>query len=166
VKSPLSPRPVEAARAPLDAAELEAAVGFWLRLAQQRDLRAFNDRFAEAGVSQLAYSILLVLEANPGCRPAGLAAAIRVRQPNLVEPLDALVQGGLVSRAPDPRDGRAQVLALTEEGERRLDEIKAVHGGLIEGYRAALGAEDYAALVELLRRFVEAGQDAGKHRSP
>lgn len=141
-------------------------MGFWLRLAQQRDLRAFNDRFAEAGVSQLTYSILLVLEANPGCRPAGLAAAIRVRQPNLVEPLDALVREGLVSRAPDPRDGRAQVLALTPGGERRLEEIKAVHAGLIEGYRSALGAEDYAALVELLRRFVEKGWDGGNHQAP
>ena len=129
-------------------------MGFWLRLAQQRDLRAFNARFAGAGVSQLAYAILLVLEANPGCRPAGLAAAVRVRQPNLVEPLEGLVREGLVFRAPDPRDGRAQALTLTAEGEQRLGELKAVHAGLIDGYRATLGAEDYDALVMLLRRFI------------
>lgn len=156
MKSPQSSKAADPARAP-DASELEAAVGFWLRLAQQRDLRAFNDRFAEAGVSQLTYAILLVLEANPGCRPAGLAAAVRVRQPNLVEPLDALVREGLVSRAPDPRDGRAQALALTAEGKRRLGELKAVHSGLIDSYRAALGKADYEALVTLLRRFI--GQD-------
>jgi len=157
VKSPQPSRPPDSPRAPPDASELEAAVGFWLRLAQQRDLRAFNDRFADVGVSQLSYAILLVLEANPGCRPAGLAAAVRVRQPNLVEPLDALVREGLVSRAPDPRDGRAQALALTADGERRLAELKAVHAGLIDGYRAALGAKDYETLVTLLRRFI--GED-------
>ena len=100
---------------------------------------------------------VLVLEANPGCRPAALAAAVRVRQPNLVEPLEGLVREGLVSRAPDPRDGRAQALALTAAGERRLGELKAVHAGLIDGYRAALGAKDYEALIMLLRRFI--GQD-------
>ncbi len=166
MKSPQLSRSAETARTPLDAVELEAAVGFWLRLAQQRDLRAFNDRFSRAGVSQLAYAILLVLEANPGCRPAGLAAAVRVRQPNLVEPLDGLVREGLVSRAPDPRDGRAQTLALTGQGLRRLDELKAVHAGLIEGYRGALGAEDYAVLVGLLRRFVDQARGHGDHQGP
>ncbi len=154
MKSPQPSKPADPARATPDASELEAAVGFWLRLAQQRDLRAFNDRFAEAGVSQLAYAILLVLEANPGYRPAALAAAVRVRQPNLVEPLEGLVREGLVSRAPDPRDGRAQALALTAIGEQRLGALKAVHAGLIDGYRAALGAKDYEALVMLLRRFI------------
>ena len=154
-----SPKPLNAADPASGAAELDAAVGFWLRLAQQRDLRAFNDLFAPAGVSQLAYAILLVLEASPGCRPAAIGAAVRVRQPNLVEPLEALVGRGLVSRATDPRDRRAQVLALTAEGERLLGELKAAHAGLIEGYRAALGPADYDRLVALLRRFTAARPD-------
>ena len=148
-----------ARRTPLDTAELDAAVGFWLRLAQQRDLRAFNDRFAAAAISQLAYAILLVLQANPGCRAAALAAAVRVRQPNLVEPLEILVARGLISRAQDPSDGRAQVLALTAEGGELLGELKAAHAGLIDGYRAALGAADYDRLVALLRRFTDVRQD-------
>src|SRR5690242_7447155 len=100
-------------RSPLDTAELDAAVGFWLRLAQQRDLRTFQQRFAESGIGQLAYAILLVLEANPGCRQSDLAAAVRIRQPNLVEPMDQLAARSLVTRTPDPSDRRAQVLALT-----------------------------------------------------
>ena len=140
-------------KSPLDTQELEAAVGFWLRLAQQRDLRAFGERFSGSGVSQLGYAILLVLEANPGCRPAELGEAVQVRQPNLGEPLEALVALGFVSRAPDPRDRRAQALALTQEGERRLQALKAAHAGLIEGYREALGEEGYDQLIALLRRF-------------
>jgi len=153
MKSP-APRP-----APLDTAELDAAVGFWLRLAQQRDLRAFNDRFGGAAISQLAYAVLLVLEANPGRRAAALAGAVRVRQPNLVEPLEILAARGLISRAQDPSDGRAQVLALTAEGAELLGELKAAHAGLIEGYREALGPADYDRLVALLRRFTDVRQD-------
>ena len=153
-------------RAPLDTAELDAAVGFWLRLAQQRDLRAFGDRFAGEGISQLGYAILLVLEANPGCRAAELGEAVRVRQPNLGEPLEALVARGLVSRAPDRRDRRAQVLALTAEGQRRLGELKAAHAGLIEGYRAALGTEGYDQLIVLLRGFTQREEGASNHQVP
>ena len=154
MKSPPDAAP-KAARPPLDTAELDAAVGFWLRLAQQRDFKAFSDRFAGAGVSQLGYAILLVLEANPDCRPADLGEAVRVRQPNLGEPVEALVALGLVSRTPDPRDRRAQVLALTAEGERRLAGLKVAHGGLIDGYREALGPDGYDQLVALLRRFTQ-----------
>ena len=149
----------ERGRAPLDTAELDAAVGFWLRLAQQQDLRDFGERLAGTGINQLGYSVLLVLEANPGCRPAELAEAVRVRQPNLVEPVESLVARGLVSRAPDLRDRRAQTLALTAEGARALAGLKAAHAGLIEGYRAALGAEDYDQLIELLRRFTRPRRD-------
>ncbi len=157
-------RPSE--RAPLDTAELDAAVGFWLRLAQQRDLRAFGDRFAGEGISQLGYAILLVLEANPGCRAAELGEAVRVRQPNLGEPLEALVARGLVSRAPDPRDRRAQVLGLTAEGQGRLGELKAAHAGLIEGYRTALGAEGYDQLIALLQRFTRREEGPADHQIP
>ena len=146
----------ERGRAPLDTAELDAAVGFWLRLAQQQDLRAFGERFGGTGVNQLGYAILLVLEANPGCRPAELAEAVRVRPPNLVEPLEILVARGLALREPDPRDRRAQALSLTPEGAATLIELKAAHAGLIEGYREALGREDYRRLIGLLRRFTEA----------
>jgi DNA-binding MarR family transcriptional regulator len=146
-------------RPPLDTAELDAAVGFWLRLAQQRDLRAFGDRVSGGGISQLGYAILLVLEANPRCRPAELGEAVRVRQPNLGEPLESLAALGLVSRAPDPGDRRAQVLALTPEGRRRLGELKAAHAGLIEGYREALGARGYDELIALLRRFTQRKAD-------
>src|SRR5215469_16217053 len=61
----------------LDARELETALGLWLRLAQQKDLRNFSRRFAESGVSQLQYAALLIIDANPGCRQSELGAALR-----------------------------------------------------------------------------------------
>ncbi len=100
-----------------------------------------------------------MLEANPGCRPAELGEAVRVRQPNLGEPLETLVALGLVSRTPDPRDRRAQALALTDDGARRLGELKAAHAVLIAGYRDALGPDGYAQLIDLLQRFTDPRDD-------
>lgn len=149
------PALAEASRTALDTRELETAVGFWLRLAQQLDLRDFTRRLAPHGINQLAYAILLVVEANPGCRQTDLGSALRIRQPNLVEPLEALTARGLISRAPDPRDRRAQVLALSEEGSALLAELKSAHAGMIEGYRAGLGEDGYGRLIALLKSFVD-----------
>jgi DNA-binding MarR family transcriptional regulator len=141
----------------MDAGELENAVGLWLRLAQQKDLREFTRRFALTEVSQLQYAALLVIDANPGCRQADLGVMLRIRQPNLVEPLESLADRGLIAREPDPRDGRAQTLALTPAGATLLEDLRNVHEELIGSYRARLGAQDYRRLVELLRAFVEGG---------
>lgn len=138
----------------LDTAELDEAVGLWLRLAQQQDLRLFNQAFEGSGISQVLFAILLAIAANPGCRQADLGAVLRIRQPNLVEPLDSLIARGLVLREPDPRDRRAQTLALTPAGEARLDELRAAHDRLIASYRERLGEASYRELVELLRSFV------------
>jgi DNA-binding MarR family transcriptional regulator len=149
----LPPAQVQGAPAALDAFELEAAVGFWLRLGQQQDLRRFNRALSSAGVTQISFSILLLIAGNPGRRQADLAAALRVRQPNLVEPIESLITRGLVFREPDPDDRRAQVLGLTPEGRLFVGRLRAVHGRLIDGYRAALGQDDYEQLIRLLRRF-------------
>lgn len=138
----------------IDTAPLDGAVGFWLRLGQQQDLRRFNRTFTHEGASQLVYSLLLLIEANPRCRQADLGAALHIRQPNLVEPIEGLIARGSVQRRPDPEDRRAQTLELTAEGETLLARLRAAHDALIEGYRERLGSEDYERLVGLLRRFV------------
>ena len=139
----------------LDAGELESALGLWLRLAQQKDLRAFTRRFAESGISQLQYAVLLIIDANPGCRQSELGAVLRIRQPNLVEPLESLAGRGLIKRQADPRDRRAQTLCLSKAGEELLEQLRMTHGELIDSYRARLGDEGYRQLAELLRRFVQ-----------
>ena len=149
------PTATEAPRdAALEASELETALGFWLRLAQQQDLRRFNALFAGQGITQLLYAILLVVAANPGCRQSALGARLRIRQPNMVEPIDQLIGRGLMARAPDPRDRRAQTLSLTPAGDALLAGLRASHDGLTRGYRERLGPERYDQLADLLRLFV------------
>lgn len=150
------PAPSAATNSPgLDAEELETAVGLWLRLAQQKDLRGFTRGFAESGISQPQYAILLVIAANPGCRQAELGTALRIRQPNLVEPLESLAARGLIARRADPRDRRAQTLDLTPAGRALLDQLRASHEELIGSYRARLGREGYEQLIALLKAFVQ-----------
>jgi DNA-binding MarR family transcriptional regulator len=150
----MSAEPPEPRR--MDTSELDGAVGLWLRLAQQQSARQFGQAFEGTGVGQVPFAILTAIAANPGCRQADLGAVLRIRQPNLVEPIEALIARGLVARRPDPRDRRAQTLALTPEGEAEVGRLLERHRRLLAGYRERLGAEDYDRLIALLRRFVAA----------
>ena len=142
----------------LDTRELESALGFWLRLAQQLDLKTFSEALAEDGISQPLFAMLLLIDANPGCRQADLGAVLRMRQPNLVEPIEGLIGRGLVVRRPDPADRRAQTLALTRKGKTLLKRLRVAHERLIGSYRERLGPEGYDQLAALLSRFVAAGR--------
>ncbi|OBJ36117.1 MarR family transcriptional regulator [Mycobacterium colombiense] len=52
---------------------------------------------------------------------SALAGAEQVRPQSMATILAALGQRGLVARAPDPNDGRRQVVSLTPAGKRRAE---------------------------------------------
>lgn len=138
--------------AQLDMAGIETNLGFRLKLAQQYVFREFVTRFNPLGVSPTHYSALMLIEKNPDCRQTELAAALGMRQPNLLERIDALVERGLVSRSPDPDDRRANVLRLTSEGSRFMTELHKTHEMHTRQLVDQLGEDGYAQLVELLKK--------------
>ncbi|ORA17220.1 MarR family winged helix-turn-helix transcriptional regulator [Mycobacterium arosiense] len=52
---------------------------------------------------------------------SALAGAEQVRPQSMATILAALSQRGLIERAPDPNDGRRQVISLTPVGKRRAE---------------------------------------------
>ncbi|MCV7409774.1 MarR family transcriptional regulator [Mycobacterium florentinum] len=57
---------------------------------------------------------------------SALAGAERVRPQSMATILAALRQRGLIERAPDPEDGRRQVVSLTEAGRQRAESDRQV----------------------------------------
>jgi DNA-binding MarR family transcriptional regulator len=131
---------------------LDDKLGFRLRFAERRIFREIGDSFQAFGVSPLLYSILTLLAMNPGCRQAELGAALGVHQPNLVEKIDTLVSRGLALRTPDPDDRRANTLRLTDAGIEFLVELDRIDDEVTSRIVERIGADDYATLVELLRK--------------
>ncbi|MCR6484933.1 MarR family transcriptional regulator [Amycolatopsis sp. OK19-0408] len=65
---------------------------------------------------------------SPGLTAGDLAKIESVRHQSMTATITALAERGLVERHPDPEDGRRQLLTLTEEGRRRVEEGRQARG--------------------------------------
>jgi DNA-binding MarR family transcriptional regulator len=88
-----------------------------------------------------------------------LASAERVRPQSMAQTVADLLQAGLISRRPDPADGRRTLVELTPEGRRTLTaDRRDREGWLSSAIASELNASERQQLarsVELLRRIAE-----------
>ena len=88
-----------------------------------------------------------------------LAAAERVRPQSMAQTVADLETDGLVSRRPDPDDGRRALVELTDQGLTRLEAERAARDGwLARAIADKLSPTDQDTLetaVELLRQLAE-----------
>lgn len=112
-----------------------ANLGFLLAKASQRWNEQLHRRFSESGYPEVrpAYgSILLPLFEEDGLRMGELARRARLSKQTVTTLVRLMVREGLVTRQPDPDDGRAFVVHLTDRARdfqavaaRVLDELEA-----------------------------------------
>ena len=103
-----------------DLADLDKQVGYMLRQAQ---LAVFADFIAgqKGAVARPGqFSILAVIERNPGLSQSRVCAALGIKRANLVLAIDHLESLGLVRRDTSITDRRSNRLQLTHAGQRAL----------------------------------------------
>jgi DNA-binding MarR family transcriptional regulator len=112
-----------------------------------RRIQAFSERAAEAaGLRPRQYQLLLMLRGLARDRDASvsdLADWLQVRHHTAVGLVDRMASRGLLTRQPDPRDGRRVLVTLTEEGQIALralavqhrDELRTLAPGLLDALR-------------------------------
>lgn len=101
------------------ASRLHAAAIHLLRRLRAEDAGASD---AGAGITPARLSALSVLVFRGPCSISELAAAEQVAVPTMSRLVAALEKRGLVTRRPDPSDGRAVRLEPSREGRRMLEE--------------------------------------------
>ena len=97
-------------------------------------------RLSDARLKPLGFGIghlpvLVALRDGEASTQRDLARFARTEQPPMAQMLVRMERDGLISRTPDPTDGRSQKIALTEAALARLPEAIAV---LFRGNREAL----------------------------
>jgi MarR family transcriptional regulator for hemolysin len=104
-----------------------ARFGIRFSLLARRWRRALDARLAAEGLSEATWAPLVHLkEVGGGITQKDLAALLGVDGSSLVRVIDILVREGFVERRVDENDGRARRIFLTEAGEKRVGEIRAV----------------------------------------
>lgn len=132
---------------------LTGNVGFHLRLAQLAVFKDFDSELVDLGVSPAVYSVLEVLQQNPGLTQSKLASAVRLDRSSMVPMLDKLGQRGLVERRASTADRRHKHLYLTAAGTKLLRQADKLVGKHEKRVSAAFTATEKQTLLELLSRF-------------
>ena len=105
------------------------------------------------GLSVVAYTLLVQVEAEPQARAADLAAHFGLDKSTVSRQLDQLVTAGLLRREGVRPGRRGQCLALTEAGRQELDEAARAVRGCLAGWLAGWDDADIATLGGLMARF-------------
>jgi DNA-binding MarR family transcriptional regulator len=129
---------------------LERELGLLLRRAQASS--AALARRVHPDIEPSAYALLALIAARPGLRASDLAASIGVGRGTMSRQLARLGTMGLVSRRPDPDDYRGQLLDLTDDGRRRLEDARDARREFVRRALAAWPGHDVAELSQQLAR--------------
>ncbi|MEV4755239.1 MarR family transcriptional regulator [Micromonospora sp. NPDC049559] len=105
-----------------------------------------------------AYGLLLSLWRSGPTRLTDLAVGLGVGKGTLSRQIRNLESLGLVQRRPDPDDGRAALLELTEEGQRRFEEARTARLGPLRRTLNGWPSGDLAEFARLLGRFNAANE--------
>ncbi|NPD65551.1 MarR family transcriptional regulator [Lichenicola cladoniae] len=111
-------------------------------------------RLSEARLKPLGFGlghlpVLVALRDGQASTQRDLARFARIEQPPMAQMLDRMERDGLISRAPDPADGRSRRITLTAVAEARLPDAIAA---LLLGNRDVLHdfTEEEAGLLRVL----------------
>ena len=135
----------------MDIGPLEQRVGYLVRRAQVTVFQRFFESFAATGVRPAQYSVLTVIERNPGLSQTRLAAALGIKKTNLVALIDELEKRALARRMSAAHDRRSHALFLTPKGKALMTRLHQLDEALNRRLAQALG-NDHRQLCEALRR--------------
>jgi DNA-binding MarR family transcriptional regulator len=116
-----------------------------LRLAIVRTARRMRQE-AGGGLSPSQAAALATIDRHGSLTPSELAACERVQRPTVARLLARMEQDGLVTRAPDPSDGRSSVISLSDEGRALLESVRSRKEAFLAQRMETLDADERATL--------------------
>ena len=138
-----------------DAAVLEVASR--LRLAIARTARRLRQS-AGTDLTAALTAALATVEGRGPLTPSELAEAEHVKRPTATRIVDRLQEQGLVTRTPEPHDGRSFLVGITPEGRALLRRLRTRKNAYLAKRLRELPPRDVAALeraAEVLERLLE-----------
>jgi len=147
------PAEVDADGATLQLGELSELLGYSLKRAQLRVFEDFLCCVAPLQLTPAQFSVLLLLDRNPGRNQTEIANTLGILRPNFVAMLDGLESRDLCARMRSTNDRRSHIVVLTDKGRAVLARAKKLVAAKHEArLNELLGPANRAALLAMLAR--------------
>ena len=137
----------------VDLGGLAQMTGYALRRAQMWLFRDLKARFKAHDISIAQFSVLYVVNINPGLAQARVAEALAIERARLVLMLDRLEERGLLVRSRSKADRRSHALHLTPQGRDLLKTLLDVQAEHEKRIVTLLGSAGRSDLIRLLAPF-------------
>jgi DNA-binding MarR family transcriptional regulator len=141
----------ESAERAVDVSALENLVGYALRRAQLRLYADLNRVLGALELRPVTFSILAVIEANPGLSQAAVGDALAIQRANMVALASELEKQEWIERSESASDRRQYVLHLSREGQKVMRRAWDVVRAHEERFLAQLSTGSRQRLLSLLR---------------
>lgn len=129
------------------------AIAAWESLfrTQHEIFAEFSDDFSEETLTGGEYDVLLTVTRgeSSSARLRDVTANMLISQPSVSRLVDRMVSRGLLSKCPDPDDGRGAVVRATDRGVELFRRVATVHGRAIAARMAVLTDDELAQLKAL-----------------
>src|SRR3974390_3582605 len=133
--------------------ELSELLGYSLKRAQLKIFEDFLRCAAPLQRTPAQFSVLLLLDKNPGRNQTEIASTLGILRPNFVAMLDGLESRDLCARVRSANDRRSPILVLTDKGRAVLARAKKLVAAKHEArLNELLGPANRAALLAMLSR--------------
>ena len=140
----------------LQLGELSELLGYSLKRAQLKVFEDFLRCVAPLQLTPAQFSVLLLLDRNPGRNQTEIANTLGILRPNFVAMLDGLESRDLCTRVRSTNDRRSHVLLLTDKGKAVLARAKKLVATKHEArLNELLGAANRAALLAMLTKIAQ-----------
>jgi DNA-binding MarR family transcriptional regulator len=136
--------------------ELSELLGYALKRAQLKVFEDFLQCVAPVQLTPAQFSVLLLLDNNPGRNQTEIANTLGILRPNFVAMLDSLESRDLCTRVRSANDRRSHILMLTEKGRGVLARAKKLVAIKHEArLNELLGPKGRDALLSMLTKIAQ-----------
>jgi DNA-binding MarR family transcriptional regulator len=140
----------------LQLGELSELLGYVLKRAQLKVFEDFLRCVAPLQLTPAQFSVLLLLDKNPGRNQTEIANTLGILRPNFVAMLDALESRDLCARMRSVNDRRSHIVVLTDKGRAVLARAKKLVATKHEArLNEVLGPANRAALLEMMAKITK-----------
>ena len=134
--------------------DLSTNLGYRIRRAQLWAFRDVSRRLAPFAMGPAQFSVLSIIDANPGINQLAIASALSIERAGLGRLVDRLEQQGFVLRTASSANRRYYVLDLTPAGAGLLKRLRPIVAQSEKAVAEKIGSRAYDDLLQTLSTFL------------